>query len=86
ELGLKRVCSEEIARLIDEEISRIVREAEAKAREILTKNIDKLHALAEALLQKETLDKDEIDEILGFRKKEEKAAGPVSLSEDKAES
>ncbi len=86
ELGLKRVYSEEIARLIDEEISRIVREAEAKAREILTKNIDKLHALAEALLQKETLDKDEIDEILGFRKKEEKAAGPVSLSEDKAES
>ena len=52
--------SEETARIIDEEMRRLIEEAEAKARNILTENIDKLHLLANALLEFETLTGDEV--------------------------
>ncbi len=91
ELGVKRAYSEEISKLIDEEIRRFVREAEEKAREIISQNIDKLHALADALLHKETLDKHEIDKILGMdqdntlsdegEKKTENSSESVNVSE-----
>jgi len=67
ELGVKRSYSEEIARLIDQEIRNFVLRAEARAQEILQQNLDKLHALAQALLEKETLSGEEVDEILGIR-------------------
>ncbi|NNM76332.1 ATP-dependent metallopeptidase FtsH/Yme1/Tma family protein [Sphingomonas sp. ID1715] len=47
--------SEETARLIDQEVRRIIEEAEATARQVLTDNLDELHRLAEALLEYETL-------------------------------
>jgi len=51
--------SEETARLIDSEVRRLVEEGEAKAREVLTENLDELHRLATALLEYETLTGDE---------------------------
>jgi len=63
-----REHSEVTTREIDEEIKRILEEAEKKAVEILTKNIDKLHKLANTLLEKETLKSEEIDELLGIKK------------------
>jgi cell division protease FtsH len=51
--------SEETARLIDQEVRRIIEEAEATARGVLTDNLDELHRLAEALLEYETLTGDE---------------------------
>jgi cell division protease FtsH len=47
--------SEETARLIDQEVRRIIEEAEATARQVLTDHLDELHRLAEALLEYETL-------------------------------
>ena len=47
--------SEETARLIDSEIRRLVEEGEARARQVLTDNLDELHKLALALLEYETL-------------------------------
>jgi cell division protease FtsH len=47
--------SEETARLIDSEVRRLIEEAEAAARKVLTENIDELHKLALALLEFETL-------------------------------
>src|ERR687894_350544 len=47
--------SEETARLIDQEIKRLIEEAEATARKVLTENLDELHRLAGALLEYETL-------------------------------
>jgi cell division protease FtsH len=47
--------SEETARLIDQEVRRIIEEAEATARGVLTEHLDELHRLAEALLEYETL-------------------------------
>src|SRR5687768_13587736 len=47
--------SEETARLIDSEVRRLIEQAEAIAREVLTENLHELHRLAGALLEYETL-------------------------------
>ncbi len=47
--------SEETSRLIDQEVRRLIEEAEGRARQVLTDNIDELHKLAGALLEYETL-------------------------------
>ncbi len=59
-----REVSEQTARDIDEEVRRIIDAAYARAKEILVSNKDKLIALAEALLEYETLDAAEITEII----------------------
>ncbi len=51
--------SEETSRLIDAEVRRLIEEAEATARKVLTDHIDQLHRLANALLEYETLNGDE---------------------------
>jgi cell division protease FtsH len=56
--------SEETARLIDLEVRRIVEEAEAKARRILSEHRDSLHTLAQALLEYETLSGEEVRTLL----------------------
>jgi cell division protease FtsH len=56
--------SEETAVLIDQEIRDVVTEAYDKAKNILTEHMDSLHALAEALLERETLVEKEIDAII----------------------
>lgn len=70
--------SEETSREIDKEIRRILEEAENRAMEILISQRDKLEKLVEALLQKETLTSDEIDEIIGLAKEE----APVNEPEE----
>ena len=47
--------SEETARTIDQEVRRLIEEAEGIARKVLTDNLDELHKLAGALLEYETL-------------------------------
>ena len=59
-----RQISEDTAQTIDEEIRKLVAEAEAVALNILNGNVDKLHALAEALLDYEVLDDGELDLVL----------------------
>jgi cell division protease FtsH len=56
--------SEETARLIDEEMRRLIDTAEATARRLLTEHIDDLHRVAEALLEYETLSGDEVRGLL----------------------
>jgi cell division protease FtsH len=51
--------SEETARLIDSEVRRLIEEAEATARAVLTDNLDELHRLAGNLLEYETLNGEE---------------------------
>ena len=51
--------SEQTAQLIDQEVRRLVEEGEARARAVLSDNIDELHKLAEALLEYETLSGEE---------------------------
>jgi len=60
ELATHRDYSEETARVIDQEVKSIVASAFERALEILTDNEDALHRLAEALLEREILDNEEI--------------------------
>jgi len=55
--------SEETAGIIDEEVKAIVDNAYKTAERILTENIDKLHAVAGVLLEKEKIDGEEFDRI-----------------------
>ena len=57
--------SEETAILIDKEVRKFIEAAETTARNIIKANLDKLHKLAERLLEKEIIDSHEVDEIIG---------------------
>jgi cell division protease FtsH len=61
--------SEETAREIDQEVKRLIDEAYRKVKEILAVNQDKLRTLAAALLEKETLEGEEVRKILGLPEK-----------------
>jgi len=62
--------SEETARLIDEEVKRIVDEGYAKAKGLLQQSMDKLKLLSNALLEKEVLDGEEVKRLVGIDKKD----------------
>ena len=64
EIAQHRDYSEETAQEIDKEVRRIVSDAQTKAEKLLKDNIEKLHALAEALLDYEILDGEQIDSLL----------------------
>ena len=64
EFGRSRNYSEETAQLLDVEIKKIITWADERSRTILKENIDKLHAIAEALLKHETIDGDDIEKIV----------------------
>ena len=64
EIAQHKNFSENSAKIIDEEIHRLIKESEDKAKDILSKNRVKLDALADALIQNETLDRNEVDWIL----------------------
>ncbi len=83
ELAMKKNYSEETAVMIDEEIKRFVYEAEETARDILTRNIDKLHLVAETLLDKETLSGTELDRLLGIGENGKKESVEEIVEEQK---
>ena len=64
EVSRPKDYSEDTAILIDSEIKRIVTDCAARARQLLDTNLEKLHILARALLERETLDGEEINRIL----------------------
>jgi cell division protease FtsH len=64
EMSRPKDYSEETAVLIDSEIKRIVTDCASRARQLLESNLEKLHILARALLERETLDGEEINRIL----------------------
>jgi len=66
------VYSERVASLIDAEVQRIIQEAHAEVRRILTQKRDKLEKLARTLLEKEVVEREELLEILGEKPAEDK--------------
>ena len=68
EIQSQRDYSEVTARMIDEEISRIVRDSQRIADEILRKNIEILHRIAQELLKYETIDSKDLEKILKGKK------------------
>ena len=63
----QRSISPETARKIDDEVRSIIDSCYDRARTLLTENIDKLHAMAEALIKYETLNLEQIDDIMSGR-------------------
>lgn len=61
----QRPFSQKLAATIDDEASKIIFSAYKKTEEVLMKNMNQLTLLAEALLQKETLNYDDVQAILG---------------------
>jgi cell division protease FtsH len=59
--------SDDTAKQIDEVVRTILDKAYARTKQILTENVDKLHAMAEALLTYETIDVSQIDAIMEGR-------------------
>ncbi|QXH56032.1 ATP-dependent zinc metalloprotease FtsH [Pseudomonas maumuensis] len=59
--------SGETAKMIDSEVRSIIDQCYATAKQILTDNRDKLDAMAEALMKYETIDADQIDDIMAGR-------------------
>ena len=64
----ERNYSEDTARLVDEEIKRIVDSCYELAKKKLAENKSKLDLLATTLIEKETMDENEVRNILGFEK------------------
>jgi cell division protease FtsH len=67
EMGEPRDHSEHTAQLIDEEVSRILREADERAFRLLEEHRDELERLTEALVEREVLTVAEIEEMIGKR-------------------
>jgi cell division protease FtsH len=56
--------SDDTARLIDEEVRRIVEAAHERAQDLVGSNLDTLHLMADALMRYETIDSSQIDQIM----------------------
>ncbi len=85
DLVQEKEYSEKTAILIDEEVSRIIRECYDKAHKLLVDNRDKLELLARRLEERELLDGEEVVELLGVKKEkrsEKKQAVGITLSEN----
>ena len=81
EIQRPKEFSEATSETIDKEIKKFIKKAETVAADIIAKNIDKLHALAAALLEREIIDSKEVDEIIGRSSRDtKKAKEPVKTT------
>ena len=63
-MNQRREYSEDTARRVDDEVTRMLGDAYTKAKEVLKGHLEVLHSMAAALLEREVLDGNEIDEII----------------------
>ena len=80
EIQSQRDYSEDMAKIIDKEVVKIVRKAQITAERILKKNISKLHGIADALLEKETIDGEDVLAIVNGRKSSPSKNGTTKRS------
>ena len=85
EYNFGKPYSEQTAKIIDEEISKMVETQYQRAIKILTDNRDKLEALAGKLLDKEVIFREDLEEIFGKRAWEPEIAESKVSSENKEE-
>jgi cell division protease FtsH len=89
DIGKARSHSEAQQVLIDQEVKRLIETQHQRAKELISKNIGILHKMAEAVLERETLDSDDIARlmagetlpplVIGASSKPVKAEGAVSV-------
>ncbi len=64
ELSNRRTVSEKTAQLVDAEVTRLLNDSYERARQTLAENTDLLHAIAEALLERETLTSEDFEILI----------------------
>ncbi len=81
------LISEEMKRLVDKEVKKIIKEAYEKTKELLSQNREKLENLARALLEKETLTGEEIDKAIKgeLQTSSDNSPPPTSSGKEKKE-
>ena len=85
--GFTKPYSEERAKLIDKEVSRILEEQYQRAKAVLLANKDKVEKLGSELLEKEVIFKDDLETIFGARKwKSYEEEQLIKLDDEKSES
>ncbi|MEC4024486.1 ATP-dependent zinc metalloprotease FtsH [Pseudomonas fulva] len=91
--GQQTSVSGETAKLIDSEVRSIIDQCYATAKQLLTENRDKLDAMAEALMKYETIDAEQIDDIMAGRTpreprdwEDDSASGTPAAQGDRPES
>ncbi len=82
QLGSERNYGENVATAIDEEMERLAKEAYADTIRILEENIDVLHAMAQALLEVETIDAKQVRNLFRYRQ----LTVPEGVTDDGADS
>ena len=68
DIGRDKDYSEEVAAKIDKEIRKFIDAAYQKPESLLNENMDKLHLIADALIERETLEGEEIDQLMKYGK------------------
>ena len=74
--------SDHTSKLIDEEVRQLVDECYDKAKNILEENIDILHAMKDALMEYETIDSEQVDDLMARKK----VRPPAGWSNDSGDS
>lgn len=87
EIHEQKDYSEKSAEAIDEEINKMIKKAAEQASELIRENQDKLEAVVAKLMEKETLEKKEFEEIVGAKaeQNEEENEQPATASQDDTE-
>jgi cell division protease FtsH len=80
EIQHRREVSEQTAQLVDAEVKRVITNAYERAKEVLSENIDLLHTMAQALLERETLTAEDIRMMARGEKLPPLPRGPSSLT------
>ena len=65
EISSVKDYSEETASLIDKEVASVIKECYQKTRKVLEENKDKLEKISQVLIEKETLEREEIEKLIG---------------------
>jgi len=63
DMGHTKAYSEEIAARIDNEIRKIIDDSYGKCTQLLKDNLDRLHVVAQALIEKEKIDGEEFERL-----------------------
>lgn len=73
DMGIQKPYSEETGRLIDEEVRRLVSTCYQQTKELLQQNLESLKKVADLLLKKELIFKEDLESVLGKRAGEKQA-------------
>ena len=82
DISRDRNYSEEVAHAIDKEVKKYMEEAYVECRKMLNENIDKLHLIANALIERETLEASELEQLMKTGSLDDNAKGACENGEN----